>query len=127
MLKEVKDYLKTLNAADTYSVGVIDSTRLKTLGIYSSGPAPRVEAIGENSSYRIAEISLLLHWNKNAVETEEAARALWGKLENLAHFKMGTIDVDYLDLQYGEPVAMGPDDNGIYEYVINFNIYYKRS
>ncbi len=129
-LAEIKDWLKTFGIAENYYVGRIDNKKEMSLGVYSrDGPGSPVMALGgtENSSYDIKRISLLLHWNKNARETEETALALWDAL-------FGRTDIDvpsgshiqYVQPAVPEPVPIGTDDGGVYEYVINLNIYYRR-
>ena len=129
-LSEIRDWLRTLDVAENYYIGRLDNKKEKSLGVYarSAGGAP-VMALGgaDNSSYDIKRVSLLLHWNRNAGETEEAALALWDEL-------FGRTDIDvpsgshiqYIQPNVPEPVAVGTDDGGVYEYVIELNIYYRR-
>ncbi len=127
MLVQFKDYLKTLNVADHYSVGKIDNSKEKSLGVYSSaGGESRIEAIGRESSYDRANVRLLLHWNKNAVETENSARTLFEKIRYITDTQMGDIFVCYVHLLNQEPVFLGTDDNGVYEYYLSVDIYYNR-
>lgn len=130
-LVEIRDWLKTLNVAEHYYIGRLENKKEKSLGVYSRadrGAFP-VMAVGgvDCSGYDIKRISLLLHWNRNAAETEEAAQNLWGCL-----FPVGDIvipsgsRIQYIQPTVPEPVSVGNDDNGIYEYVIEMNIYYRR-
>ena len=129
-LAEIRDWLKTFNVAENYYIGRLDNKKEKSLGVYSKpGGGSPVMALGglANSSYDVRQISLLLHWNRNANETEAAARNLWDSL-----FCGTDIDVSagshiqYIQPAVPEPVAVGTDDNGVYEYVIEINIYYRR-
>jgi hypothetical protein len=70
---------------------------------------------------------VLVHWNENSKETEIAAIELFEKLETMRQFKIGDTFVYYLSMQVNEPVDVGTDDNGIYERVIWFDVYYERS
>lgn len=137
MLATFRDYLKTLNLAENYYIGKIDNTKLKTVGIYSQQSFRRVEAIGKASSYDIAGIRMLVHWNKNAKQSEEAARNIFESIryitdtdipvsEALAGEDENVIHIDYLDLLEAEPTFIGTDDNGVYEYHISARIYYRR-
>lgn len=126
MLSEFKDYLKTLNVATHYSVGKIDNSKERSLGVYGDSSTRRVESIGQNSSYGTMRIRLLLHWNKSAVETEESARDLFEKIRYITDLDLDTEYIEYLDLDYDSPIFVGSDDNGIYEYVISGVIYYRR-
>jgi hypothetical protein len=80
----------------------------------------------DNSKYDIKAITLLLHWSNNARETEDAAQNLWQKLQEVTDLTIGEEHIDYLMLQVPEPVSVGTDDAGVYEYVIDFDIYYRR-
>lgn len=137
MLAEFRDYLKSLNLAENYYIGKIDNTKLKTIGIYSQQSQRRVEAIGKNSSYDIAGVRILVHWNKNAKESEIAARDIFESIRYItdtdipvpqasATEGVSVIHVDYLDLLEAEPTFLGTDDNGVYEYHISARIYYRR-
>lgn len=126
MLEELKDYLKTLDLADYYYVGKIDNKREKVIGVYPMEIGARVEAIGKSSSYDKAGFQILVHWNKNAVETEETARAIYEALRYITDTEMGEVYVYYLDLNIGEPVFLGTDQENVYEYHISGTIYYRR-
>ena len=127
MLATFRDYLKTLNLADNYYIGKIDNTKLKTIGIYSQPGMRRIEAIGKASSYDVAGIRILVHWNKNARETEEAARNIFESIRYITDADISEeVHVNYLDLIEPEPNFIGTDDNGVYEYHISARIYYRR-
>ena len=125
MLAEFRDYLKTLNVADYYSIGKIDNSKDKSLGVYADSTLRRIEAIGRQKSYGVFQFRILLHWNKNLNETEAQARSLFSQLRYITDTDMGTLHVQYLDLDYEEPIFVGTDSNGVYEYVIRGTIYYR--
>lgn len=129
-LKEVLDWLITCNTKfDHYYMGTLDSKKDKSLGIYNlkreSNP---VIALGglECTSYNVKHISLLVHWNKASDETEEQAINLYEELLNKKPEKIGSHEINFIGLLTGEPIDVGRDENGICEYVIEFEIYYKR-
>ena len=129
-MSDVRDWLKTLNVAEHYYIGRLDNKEEKSLGVYSrnrsGGP---VMAIGglEASKYDIKSITLLLHWNANARETEIVAQNLWSELLDVTNLDIGNGQhVDYLALLVPEPVFVATDSAGIYEYVIDFDLYYRR-
>ena len=126
MLAELKDYFKTLNVADYYSVGKIDGSKMKSLGVYGGTSTRRVESIGKNSSYGMMRIRILLHWNKSAVETENAAKNLFDKIRYITDLNLNTAYIEYADWDSDSPVFVGTDSVGIYEYVISGIIYYRR-
>ena len=126
MIAELRDYLKTKNVATHYSIGKIDNSKDYSLGIYPDLPTTRVEAIGRNSSYLTMGVRLLLHWNKNAKEAEQAALTMFEKIRYITDTDMGTVHVEYIDWTYDAPITVGTDDNGVYEYVMQGTIYYRR-
>ena len=72
-LADVRDWLKGFAGAENYYIGTLDSKKPKSLGVYQRKPSGEAHiAIGglDCTSYDIKQLSLLLHWNKNARETE---------------------------------------------------------
>ena len=129
-LAELRDWLRTLDVAEHYSIGRIDNAAEKSLGVYDRrGRGGPVMAIGgrANSSYGVKPVSLLLHWNRNAAETETAAQALWEALEMCAHVDLaGGGHIQCIRMTVPGPVSIGTDRGGVYEYVVECDIYYRR-
>lgn len=126
-LNGLKDWLKTKNVATNYYIGKLDNKKDESLGVYNrtrSG-AP-VTAIGHLESYDIKAVTLLLHWNNNAKETEAAAMALWAALNDESEITIDGHAIHFIALQVPEPISVGTDDKGVYEYVIDFDLYYRR-
>lgn len=126
MIAEFRDYLKTLNVATNYYIGKIENSKEQALGIYADTGRRRVEAVGKDSSYGAFGVRLLLHWNKNAKETETQARTLFEAIRYITDTDMTGVHVQYIDWDYDEPIFIGTDENGVYEYVITGTIYYKK-
>lgn len=126
MLAEIRDYLKNLSSAEHFSIGKIDNSKDKSLGVYGGDSLFNVDAIGKYSTYGISRIRILLHWTNDLKETETEARSLYENLRYLSDVAMGTIHVEYMRLESSEPVFIGTDENGVYEYVINATVYYRR-
>jgi hypothetical protein len=128
LLADIKDWLKTVYDADHYYTGKLDNKKTKSIGVYQrSSYGPKRVGVGGGKKYEIKNISVLVHWNENSKETEIAAIELFEKLETMRQFKIGDTFVYYLSMQVNEPVDVGTDDNGIYERVIWFDVYYERS
>lgn len=126
-LSDVRDWLKTLISAKFYYIGKLDSKNDRSVGVYQrKNPALPVTAIGQPSSYEIKPISILIHWNKNANETEKAAYELYKQLEAVSSLTLNNTHVQFIQLLQSEPVDVGTDDSGVYERVIEFNLYYER-
>ena len=128
-LAEVRDWIKTFNAANNYYIGKIDNKQENSIGIYQRKTidGPRV-AIGGRllASYDVKSISILIHWNKNANETEKRAQYLYNRLFEAESVVIGGIPVKLIALFQNEPVDVGTDDNNVYERVIELDLYYER-
>lgn len=126
-LKDVRTFLKTKIQCDNWYGGKIDANKDKCIGIYNiQGNKPYIALGGlENTSYSSKAISILVHWTNNSNTAEEKAQevynALFGQTGEIAGHR-----VISFDMQTDEPVSIGADSNGIFEYVINLKIKYER-
>ena len=128
ILSDVKDWLKTLNVAEHYYVGKLDNKKDKSLGVYQREAGRPQIALGglDNTKHSVKRVSLLLHWNDNAKETEIAAMELYNKLITTDRPTIGDVQVYCIMMLTAEPEDVGSDDKGIYERVIWMDIYYER-
>lgn len=129
-LANIRDWLKTFEIAENYYIGKLDNKKDKSIGVYSLNKSNSpVIALGglENTTYNIKSVSVLIHWTKNADETEKAAFDLFDKLLSVKNVQINGIQIYYLKLNVSEPIDVGTDDKGVYERVIEFDLYYKRS
>ena len=126
----VKQLFKTgYIIADHIYIGKLDNKKEKSSGVYqlqTSNP-PNI-AIGGLGNTKIFEkpVSILIHWNKNAKETELKALELYYKLLNSRNFTINDNKVNYIQLLEPEPVDVGSDDSNVYERVIRAIFYYKK-
>ena len=128
-LADIRDWLKTLNVGEHFYVGKIDNKKDKSIGVYDRQTGGGAEiAIGglEATKTAVKHISVLIHWNNNASETEAKAQYLYNSLLCLKDVTIGDKHVDYIYLATPAPVDVGSDDKGIYERVIWLDIYYKK-
>lgn len=126
-LANIRDYLKSFDLFEHYYIGKLDNKQDKSLGVYSlKHNEPPVTAIGTQSTYDIIGVSLLIHWNNNADETEITARQLFEYLRTVKKLRINNTQVYMIQLLMPEPVDVGTDDKGIYERVIEMKIYYER-
>ena len=123
MLAEFRDYLKTLDIAEHYYIGKIDNAQLKVIGLYSD-TSERVEAFGRVSSYEVVGFRVLLHWNRNAKETEAQANLLYDTIRYIHQATMGDTYVAFIDID--KPVFLGTDENNVYEYSYSGRFYIGR-
>jgi len=127
LLSEVKDYLKTVIDSPQWYSGKIDGTVEQCIGIYSrQGKSPNIALGGlTNTSYSTKAISILVHWGKNSSIAEQQAQEVYNAL-----FGQGAViggkRVIKFDMKDSEPIGVGTDTNGFYEYVIDTIIYFER-
>lgn len=131
LLSEIRDWLKgVFPDAEHYYSGRLDNKQERSIGVYNRARAGQpVMAIGgaELSSYDIKQVSLLIHWTKYSDASERAAQKLWEALQELVEIQIGESVVQYLKLNVPEPQAVGTDEGGVYEYVIEFDLYVRRN
>lgn len=115
--------------ADHIYIGKLDNKKEKSIGVYqlqtSNPPNIAVGGLGNTQIFEKA-VSILVHWNKNAKETELKALELYYKLLNSRNFIINDNKVNYIRLLEPEPVDVGSDDSNVYERVIRAIFYYKK-
>lgn len=128
-LNEIQQYIASLCITDNVYIGKLDNKKQKSIGVYNrktDGPAQIALGGLGSTSYAMRPVSLLVHWNKNVSESEEAAYRLYEKLSTETRLTIGDTRIDCLVLQVPQPVDVGTDDNGVYEYVIWIDFIYRR-
>lgn len=128
-LADIRDWLKGFAEADHYYIGKLDRKQMKSIGVYQRGTlsAPTIAMGGlDNTGYQQKRVSILLHWNENARETDAAAAALYDKLLNMTTTTIAGTRVYYLRLDTNEAVDVGTDETGVYERVIWLTLFYER-
>lgn len=129
-LKDVNKWLKTLNTKfDNYYIGFLDKKKEKSIGVYNLKREEKpIIALGgiENTSYSVKKVSLLVHYSNASDETEEIANNLFEDIMNACPDKIGAHKVMFIGMLTNEAIDVGRDEKGICEYVIEFEIYYKR-
>lgn len=130
-LADIRDWIKTLNytASENCYIGKLDNKKDKSIGIYQLKTSNESNvAIGgiDNTKTMEKSVSILIHWNTNAKETEQKAYEIYNKLLNEKNFIINDIKVNYIKLLVSEPVDVGTDSKNIYERVIQATFYYEK-
>ena len=143
---ELKRYLDSLFPKVTFYANTRDKTNPKCVAIYTQGNAPAVVAIGEESSFSVLPVNILVHWSEDSDACESVAQELYKTLKNLkdtlipagypnatatdpdavlgaASGQRRIILVKMLD---SNPVDLSRDANNICEMSIRANIFYER-
>lgn len=130
-LADIRDWIKTLNytASENCYIGKLDNKKDKSIGIYQLKTSNESNvAIGgiDNTKTMEKSVSILIHWNTNAKETEQKAYEIYNKLLNEKNFIINNIKVNYIKLLVPEPIDVGTDSKNIYERVIQATFYYEK-
>lgn len=130
-LDNIRGYIAGLGIAEDNNVyiGKLDGKKDHSIGVYNrkTDGTPNIALGGlECTTYDIKPVSLLIHWDKNIFQSEEAANRLYEKLLSESSLMIDTIHINYLALRVPSPVDVGTDDNGVYEYVIWLDFIYER-
>lgn len=127
-LKEIKDWLKEqLNDISiNYYIGKIDTSKEKAICLYSREGSNNKIAIGglENTSIGNKAICILVHYGKNYYTSERKAKSIY----DIFNGQQAIINNHrcFFKMKTDEPISLGTNDNGIYEFTIDLNITYNR-
>lgn len=128
--EQLKNWIKTQDAdfANCIQLGGVNGNSQRFLGIYPGTVNGKQHvAIGGPSctSYATLSARLLLRWGKCQPEAEAKAVDLWKRFYALSGVEMDGAAVILTDPGAG-PVYVGKGADGVFEYVINLNIIYKK-
>lgn len=129
-LKVKELFSKGYVVADHFYIGKLDNKKQKSIGVYQLQTTNSNIAVGglDNTKIKEKTVSILIHWNNNADETELKALELYYKFMNARNFNItDNILVNYIELLVPEPGDVGTDSSNIYERVIQAKFYYKES
>jgi hypothetical protein len=124
-LKQYKDDFKaSFNWNEAISIGKIDNNKEKAICFYNSKRTlSPVKAIDE-SSYKYKPITILLRYTKNQDTAEQMANSIYEFYDDRT-FNIENKRV-YAQHLYSNPMNLGTDENGVYEYSIELNILEER-
>ena len=129
-LADIRDWLKTFKLFENYYVGRLDTKKRNSLGVYNLQDSGRHEVIGGLKVYEKKGVSLLIHGDTNKTTTERKAWSLYNALEQLITSCEYPLicgkQVYFIELLQNQPVDVDQDDDKIYEYVIELNIYFEK-
>lgn len=126
-MSEVKDYLKAHIDCPHWYVGKRDAAQEQSITVYpTQGPALPIPIGGlQNASYATKTVSVLVHWGRSCTPAEQKAQQVYDLLAGQSG-NIGGKEIIMFSMRSGEPIGMGTDDKGYYEFVINFVIYYRK-
>lgn len=126
-ISDFKDWLRLKVDCPNWSSGALRVTEGKAIVIYNGKAYVNPMAIGgvENSSYKGKGIRILVNWNKNIVESEIKAQEVYDSLFGQGGTIAGKRVIQFR-MRDPEPIYLGVDGSGIYEYVIDLEIIIER-
>lgn len=128
-LADIRTWLSSLDIIPaTWTIGRYEAEKEKRACVYQrqSYGEPTVALGGAEATKTLFKsVQVLIHWNKNHRETEEAALALYRALQFNPRPTIAGHRVTYLDLRLPEPVDLGSDTNGIFERAVWLDIYFE--
>lgn len=137
LLSDIRDYVAGLNIAEDANCycGIPPDKQSKpdkSIGVCNL-KSDRTErtphsVIGgdKNSSYEIKGISFTIHWNGSLDETEKTALDLYKVLKATKNVTVNGHSFICVEMVREEPVPVGMDENGIFEYAIECFFYVRK-
>lgn len=127
-LGEVVDWLETVVDSPYWYVGKIDGKKERCICLYNTTGAQSRIAVGglDATGYVIKPISILVHWGRNADVAERKAREVYNAFYGVSSVMIGGKRVSQFRMVTPQPVNVGTDSEGVFEYVIEVHIYHER-
>lgn len=128
LLCDISDYIASLGIARKEHCyhGIMPDKEEESIGTYPQkrGRPPDMVIGGlENKSYETRELSFLVHWNHSPTDTEKAAFNLYHALRDTVNAKVNGHTIAFVKMSHEEPIAVGADEKGVIEYVIECMFY----
>lgn len=125
---DVLSLVESFNLAEHYYIGKLDNKKDKSIGVYSGDKLPNRVALGGfgNNLYNVQRFTILIHWNSNPNDTEIIATQLYERLSLVARQTINNKYIYYINMLYNQSIDVSTDDNGVYERVIDIEIYSRK-
>ncbi len=129
LLRDAQDFIDTLGITENSYCGKMPDKQKKAIGVYHLKPShDSGTALGgkQNRSYETKGISFLVHWNESPSESEDSAIRFQEALSGCRDVTINGHEIKFINISYDEPIPVGTDDDGIYEYVIECVFYLRK-
>ena len=125
---DVREFLKTIGPAfNKYYAGKLDNKYEQSVCVYSlKSQNGRNIAIGgaDTTKTKIANFSILIHYNTNYTETENVSKLLYENIADTKQQLVGHYFINYIEMLSDCAIDLQTDDKGVYERLIDIKIYY---
>lgn len=125
-IREVLPWLRSKLPGITFYNSFVDQEQTSVVGVYQRRNG-RVQpsALGKHSSYGVKSMTLLVRGTANAGDSEKFAIDIWEQIRaSGANEQIGDTTV-WVEAN-SEPHFAGRDEKNIFEYVVDFEIYYRK-
>jgi len=129
-LSDMRDLIDSFNIAETVYMGKLPDKQHQSFGVYLSKHSHAYQtAIGGPSlqSFGVKYITVLIHWDKSPRQSEDVAEDLFQKLLQIREKTINDQTIKFIQPLYSEPIPVGTDDAGVYEFVIEMAVIYERT
>lgn len=125
---DVLSLVESFKLAENYYIGKLNNKKDKSIGVYSGDKLPYYVALGgfENNLYNVQRFTILVHWTKHPHDTEIIANELYEKVSLINNQTINDKYIYYINMLYNQAIDVSTDDNGIYERVIDIEIYSRK-
>ena len=123
-LLEIADMLAELLELEDITAGTINNALENTIGVYQREEFVPRECVGTESSYETSKVRLLLRWGKNPTTAEAKAAELGELMQALRDADTTAHTIKFADVKAVR--AIGKDEKGVCEYVVDADIIYTR-
>lgn len=125
---DILSLIEGFNLAEHYYIGKLDSKKDKSIGVYNGDRLPYHVSLGgfENNLYNMQRFTILVHWTSNPHDTEVIANILYEKISKVTNIYINTKYIYYVNMLYNSSIDVSTDDKGIYERVIDIEVYSRK-
>lgn len=127
-LADIRDYIASLGLSKCIYMAKLPAKQKETIGVYNSKHQHSYHtALGGVSAEGYGEkyITILIHWNESARETETVAVDLFDKIRTVRDIKINNETIKFIQPLY-DLQDIGTDDFGICEMVIEATVIYAK-
>lgn len=121
-LVEIADMTASLLSVDDVTAGTIDTAKEQTVGVYQREPFRKRQCIGSTESFQVFKARLLIRWGNSPTTAESKANQLADYIRALSDYTATSSVINFT--QNVDVKAIGKDEKGICEYIIDADFIY---
>lgn len=127
-LADIRDYIAGLGVVknEYCYMGKLNAKHEESIGCYHlrrSGVSHTPLGGEVNRTFDVLPVSFLIHWNRNAAQTDQKANELYRILQDLRDVTVNSKQIKFCIMQVPYPQDVGTDESGIFEMVVEAEFY----